>query len=566
MSTFDYVIVGAGSAGCVLANRLSEDPRISVCLLEAGGKDRHPLIHVPAGFVKTMVMPGLNWMFDTEPDAHTGNRALPVPRGRVLGGSSSINGLVYVRGQAMDYDVWAQLGNRGWSYEDVLPYFRKSEHREGGGDPRFRGSGGPMNVADGRETDALLDNVMRAAESLGYPANADYNGASQEGFGYFQTTMKRGRRVSTAKAFLHPAMTRANLTVETGAHALRVCFDGQRASGVEIRQGAAGRTIRASREVILAAGAVQSPQLLELSGVGQGDLLRTHGIAMVHELPGVGENLQDHYMARLSFRIRNARTLNERLRGVSLLGEVAKFAFYGTGGLSMSAGVLFGFVRTRPELATPDVQYHIVHASFRDPKKRVLDKFPGLTIGPCQLRPSSRGSIHLRDADPFAAPRIAPNILHEAEDRQTLLAGMRIARELAGAEPLARYVVSEVTPGAQLQSDEQLLDYAATTGATVYHPVGTCKMGNDPMAVVDEQLCVHGVEGLRVIDASVMPRLTSGNTNAPTIMIAEKGADMIKAAAKRAARIDVLARTLLDDLHDAAADFKIPVGVFRIAD
>lgn len=532
MSTFDYVIVGAGSAGCVLANRLSEDPQVSVCLLEAGGKDHHPLIHIPAGYVKTMVMPGLNWMFDTEPDAHTGNRPLPVPRGKVLGGSSSINGMVYVRGQAMDYDVWAQLGNRGWSYEDVLPYFRKSEHREGGGDPQFRGSGGPLNVADGRETDPLLDNVIRAAESLGYPANADYNGASQEGFGYFQATIKGRRRASTARAFLQPAMTRPNLTVETGAHALRVCLERRRAVGVEIRQGGGERTIRAAREVVLAAGAVQSPQLLELSGVGQGDLLRSKGIASVHELPGVGENLQDHYMARLSFQVRGARTLNERLRGVSMLGEVAKYALLGTGALTASAGIVFGFVRTRAELATPDVQYHIAHASFRDPKKRILDKFPGITIGPCQLRPSSRGSIHVRDADPFAAPRIAPNILHEPEDRQTLLAGMRIARELAGAEPFARYVASEVTPGDQLQSDEQLLDYAATTGATVYHPVGTCKMGNDPMAVVDDQLRVHGIEGLRVIDASIMPRLTSGNTNAPTIMIAEKGADLIKNAVR----------------------------------
>jgi choline dehydrogenase len=420
----------------------------------------------------------------------------------------------------------------------VLPYFRKSEHREGDADPQFRGSDGLLNVADVRVTDPLLDNTIRAAGTLGYPTNIDYNGASQEGFGYFQTTMKNGRRMSTARAFLHPAAKRPNLHVETDAYALRVRFQARRAVGVEILQGGhknhpgsgCKRTIHATREVILAAGAVQSPQLLELSGVGQSELLRSHGIPVVHELPGVGENLQDHYMARLTYRIRGARTLNERLRGVSLLGEVAKYAFNRRGALAASAGIVFGFVRTREGLASPDMQYHIAHVSFRDPKVRTPDNFPGFTIGACQLRPSSRGSIHVRDADPFSAPRIAPNLLHELEDRQTLVAGMHVARELVNAEPLAAYIDSEETPGAELRNDEELLEYAANTGSTVYHPVGTCKMGSDPMAVVDEQLCVHGIDGLRVIDASVMPRLVSGNTNAPTIMIAEKGADMIKAS------------------------------------
>jgi choline dehydrogenase len=531
MSQFDYVVIGAGSAGCVLANRLSEDPQVRVCVLEAGGRDRNPWIHVPAGYVKTMTMPGLNWLFDTEPDAHTGNRAIPVPRGRVLGGSSSINGMVYVRGQALDYDVWAQLGNRGWSYEDVLPYFRKSEHREGGGDARFHGSGGPLNVADVRETDPLLDTVIEAAGNCGYPHNPDYNGASQEGFGYFQTTMKNGQRMSTAKAFLRPAMARPNLTVLTDAHATSIRFEGRRAAGVRFHQRGKDREVLATREIVLAAGAVQSPQLLELSGVGQPDRLRGLGIDVRHELPGVGENLQDHYVSRATFRIRGARTLNERMRGLSLLGEVAKFAFARTGGLAAPAGIVFGFVRTRPELETPDVQYHIAHASFRDPKKRLLDGFPGLTIGPCQLRPASRGTLHIRSADPFAAPRIAPNFLHEAVDRDTQVAGLRIARDLAAAQPLARFVEAEITPGPDVLSDAQLLDYAARTGATVYHPVGTCKMGADPMAVVDQELRVHGLEGLRVADASVMPRLVSGNTNAPVIMIAEKAADLIKAAA-----------------------------------
>ena len=530
MLRFDYIIVGAGSAGCVLANRLSADPACRVCLLEAGGADRNPWIHIPAGYVKTMVKPGINWLFETEPDAKTGHRPLPVPRGRVLGGSSSINGMVYVRGQAMDYDVWAQMGNRGWSYEDVLPYFVKAEHREGGGDPRYRGTNGPLNVADVCETDPLLDDVIASAANCGYAINPDYNGASQEGFGYFQTTMKNGRRVSAARAYLHPVRKRPNLHLETDAHATRIVFEGTRAVGVTIRQRGNARTLAANQEVILCAGSVQSPQLLELSGIGQPELLRQHGIDVVQALPGVGENLQDHYIVRLTYRLRAVRTLNERARGLALLGEVAKFALSGTGALTMPAGIVYGFVRSRAELESPDVQYHIAHATFRDPKKRVLDRFPGLTIGPCQLRPQSRGASHIRSNDPMAPPRIAPNFLHAPEDCTTLVAGMRIAREVVATSPFNRHVVAEVTPGESLVSEQQLLEYATHTGATVYHPVGTCKMGHDPQCVVDDQLRVHGVAGLRVADASIMPRLTSGNTNAPTIMIAEKAADLIRAA------------------------------------
>lgn len=529
---FDYVIVGAGSAGCVLANRLSEDPSVTVCILEAGGRDTNPWIHIPAGYVKTMVNPSVNWLFDTVPDEATGNRPIPVPRGRVLGGSSSINGLIYVRGNARDYDVWAQLGNRGWSYDDVLPYFRKAEHREGNGDAKYRGTGGPLNVADVSETDPLLDQVIDAAENAGFPRNPDYNGQSQEGFGYFQTTMKNGRRWSAYRGYLHPAMGRPNLTVIARAHATRINFQSNRAFGVSYRQGGKAETVNASREVILSAGAIQSPQLLELSGVGQPELLKRSGIDVVHALPGVGENLQDHYIVRHTFQLKEGvHTLNERLRGLSLAGELMKYALGRRGGLSMPAGVVAGFIRARPGVEIPDIQHHIAHATFSDPKRRIFDPYPGLTIAPCQVRPTSRGSIHIASSDPSAAPRIQPNFLHELEDRETLVAGMRAARTIASTKPLADLVVEETRPGPDVDSDDKLLEYARQTGATVYHPVGTCRMGAGPEAVVDDQLRVHGLDGLRVVDASVMPNVTSGNTNAPTIMIAEKAADLMKASA-----------------------------------
>jgi len=530
MNTYDYIIVGAGSAGCVLANRLSENPDASVLLLEAGGNDSNPWIHIPVGYVKTMVNPNLNWLFDTEPEQTTHNRPIPIPRGKVLGGSSSINGMLYVRGNSGDYDGWAQLGNRGWSYQDILPYFRKSENRETGAD-EYRGSGGLLNVADLTETYELLDQVIQAGTEIGVPANPDYNGATQEGFAYFQLTQKNGRRHSTKTAFLNPVRRRPNLHVETHAQATDVIFDGKSAVGVNYRShGSRIKQVRAGREVILSAGAVQSPQLLELSGVGQPDLLKSLGIDPVHELPGVGENYQDHYVSRLQWRINRPITLNEKTRGMQLLGEALKFALLRKGALTMSAGIVGGFVRSREGLEMPDIQYHVAHASFADPKKRVFDRFPGLTIAPCQLRPESRGSIHIGSPDPFDAPKIRPNFLSNSTDREIHIAGMRIARELMKAPAIASYVESETVPGADRESDEALLDHALRTGATMYHPVGTCQMGPDPRtgAVVDERLSVHGLKNLRIADASIMPRLTSGNTNAPTIMIAEKAADMIK--------------------------------------
>jgi len=534
--TFDYIVVGAGSAGCVLANRLTEDPAVTVLLLEAGGKDTNPWIHLPVGFVKTLDSAKVNWRFETEPEERTAGRRIPIPRGRVLGGSSSINGMLYVRGQQRDYDTWSQLGNRGWSWESVLPYFRKSEHRQGVAG-ELRGIGGLLNVADQTETNVVSDAIIRAAVQVGIPRNDDYNGETQEGIGYGQTTIKAGLRHSTARAFLKPAMRRPNLTVETHAFAERVLLDGRRATGVAYTARGEAREARAGREVILAAGAVQSPQLLELSGIGDPAVLGEHGIPVAHALPGVGANFQDHYIVRMDWRVSRPVTFNECSRGFGLMREAFKFAFMRRGFLTITAANMVAFVRTRPELETPDVQFHIVPASFRDAKVRKLDRYPGMTISPCQLRPESRGTIHIRSADPTVAPMIRPNFLSAALDQATLVAGMKIGRAIAEAPALDIYRDEEIRPGKDCRTDDELLDHACRNGGTVYHPVGTCKMGSDPMAVVDDRLRVRGIAGLRVIDASIMPTLVSGNTNAPTVMIAEKGADMIKEAASATAAV-----------------------------
>jgi len=525
---YDYIVVGAGSAGCVLANRLSADPRNRVLLLEAGGRDTNPWLHIPVGYFKTMHNPKTDWCYKTEPDPGLNGRSIAWPRGKVLGGCSAINGLLYVRGQKQDYDHWRQLGNTGWAWDDVLPYFKRSEDQERGADA-FHGKGGPLAVSNMRIRREICDAYIKAAVELGIPARDDFNGDDQEGAGYFQLTARNGVRCGTATAFLKPARGRANLAVVTKALAHRVVLKDGRAAGVVY--GVEGRPVTATarREVILAAGAISSPHLLELSGIGRGPVLRRLGIPVARALPGVGENLQDHLQARAIYRCPRPITLNDEVNvwwRKILIG--IEYALHRSGPMSMGASQLAIFARTRPELETPDVQFHIQPLSSDSPGEG-LHKYSAFTASVCQLRPESRGSIVPKSPDPAAYPAIHPNYLATRTDQETLVAGMRLSRRLAQTRALSPYVAEELRPGPQAVTDAALLQNARDTSATIYHPSGTCKMGpdGDPMAVLDPRLRVRGVGGLRVVDCAAMPTLPSGNTNAPVIMMAEKASDMI---------------------------------------
>jgi len=540
MSGFDFIIVGAGSAGCVLAERLSESGRHRVLLLEAGGSDRRPWLQMPIGYGMSFYDPRVNWMYRTAPEPALNGRAAYCPRGKVLGGSSAINAMVHVRGQAADFDDWAALGNPGWGWDEVLPYFKRAEDFPGG-DPAWRGRGGPLHVSDvARDCHPLCQVYLRACAEIGLPRSDDLNGARQEGAGLYQITTRGGLRMSAARAYLRPAMRRANLRVETGAQARRILFEGRRAVGVEYLRNGETRTAHAGRGVILAAGAINSPQLLQLSGLGPAALLRPLGIDVVSDHPAVGRHLQDHLCIDHLHRSR-VPTLNEELGpwpGRIRVG--LKYLLMRRGPLAMSVNQGGGFVRSRPDLPRPDMQLYFSPLSYTRalPGKRALmrpDPFPGFLLSAQPCRPTSRGHVTIASADPLAPPVIAPNYLATGEDVAAMLAGSRLLRRLAAAPSFAAVIDAELEPGPAVQSDAEMIADIRARGSSVFHPVGTCRMGPDPAtSVVSPRLTVHGVAGLHVVDASVFPAVTSGNTNAPTIMVAEKGAEMILADAKAA--------------------------------
>ncbi len=527
--SFDYVIVGSGAAGCVLADRLTEGGDATVCVLEAGIADRHPLIRVPVGFVKTLYNPAFTWPFTADPNPALGGRKVGLPQGRIVGGSTSVNGLAYSRGHAADFDDWAERGNAGWGYADVLPYFKRSERRIGPGDDTYRGRTGGLPVSSPDWPSPLCEAFISGAGELGVPRNDDYNGAAQEGAGYFQRIIERGRRVSAADAFLHPAVKRGRVDLRIGAEATRILFEGKRATGIRYRQGGAERTVTARREVLLCGGTLNTPKLLQLSGVGPAALLSAHGIGVRQDLPGVGENLRDHFTVRIAARARNASTINERSRGWRLGMEVARWMAGRPSIIALSPSLVHVFWKSRPELNRGDIQVLFTPASYQEGKTYVLDDFPGMSCGARQQRPESRGYVRITSADPSAPAAVQPNYLAEENDQQVLVAALKLARALLNSRAMAPYLVAETLPGAAVSSDDEWLDYARRRGGTAYHLVGSCRMGppGDKTAVVDDALRVYGFDGLRIVDASIMPQVPSANTMAASLMVGEKAADMV---------------------------------------
>ena len=529
---FDYVIVGGGAAGCVLASRLTEDANVTVCMLEAGPADTNPLIRIPAGVIKLLFNPKVAWQFRTEGSPGTNGRRVFAPQGKTLGGSSSINGMIYNRGLPSDFDAWAQAGNRGWSYDDVLPYFRKSERRVGKGDDDIRGRSGPIPVTNNEWFTPLTEAFVSGVAATGIPRNADYNDGNQAGVGYMQRAIEHGRRVSAARGYLGQARGRSNLQVICRAQAERILFDGKRAVGVAFRRsaGAEQRTVRARKEVIVSAGSLNTPKLMQLSGVGPANVLRRLGIEQVHVLPGVGRNLSDHFGVRTVVEIKGAATANELSRGPRLGWEIAKWLMGRPSILGLSSSLAYVFGQSQPGLDQPDLQFVFTPISFKAGLFGVLDDFPGISLGVWPHRPHSRGYVEARSTNAFDDPIIQPNYLAESYDQRTIVAGIRQTRNFLGTPEFSKYVVRESVPGPERQSDDELLDFARQTGSTIYHFCGTSRMGpaTDVNAVVDDRLRVHGVERLRIVDASIMPNVPSGNTYAPTLMLSEKGADLIR--------------------------------------